>query len=778
MAAPDARDARTSAPRSPTTDLRMGLVGLAAWTGGLLAGLVAARPVTVLCVVVAPAVAGACWRWAGRVRGTALACLLVLVTVAGVALLRGERVTTDPVAVLAREGAQVAGRLVVTGDPRPFSSAHTDGVVLRWVLREVTGRGSTWRVRSPVLVIAPGSWSDVELGATVRVCGRLDRPEEGDRGLAAVLVATGDPEVLGEPDAWWRATAAVRASLRASVAHRPDPERVLVPALVAGDDAGLDPAVAEEFRATGLTHLLAVSGTNLTLLLGALLVLARAAGVRGRWLLVLGLLGVVAFVLLARTEPSVLRAAVMGVVGLLSLTRDGSGRAVRGLGVAVVVLLLLDPGLATTPVFALSVLATAGIVLLAPRWRDALARWLPRWLAEAIAVPTAAQLACTPVVAGLSGQVSLVAVVANLAAAPVVGPATVLGLLGGCLGLVWPAAGRLVGTLASWCVAWIVEVAHRGAALPTAAVGWGTSAAALGVLTALTVLVAWQGPRLVGHRVRGSAAALVLVVVVALRPPTLGWPPEGWVLVACDVGQGDALVLRTAPGRAVLVDVGPDPVAVTRCLDDLGVERIDLLVLTHFHADHVDGLDAVLASRPVDQVWVSRVLDPTEGARQVLAGSAAAGVPVSPAPYAATWRSGEVTLQVLWPEAGPVDPGPGDGSAANDASVVLLAQVAGLRLLLTGDVEPPGQEVLARMLPGLDVDLLKVPHHGSRYQDLDWLRSLHAEVAFTSVGEDNDYGHPSPDVVAALEAAGTEVLRTDTDGALALLRDGRWAVAG
>lgn len=746
----------------------MGLVGLAAWGGGLAAGLLPGGwrlVVAGACVVVPLLVAQRAPAWGA----TALACAVALLAVLGVAELRAERVGTDPTAALAGEGAAVSGSLVVTSDPRPIAAARGDAVVLRAQVRELTGRGSTWQVRSPVLVIAPVPWADVPLGAEVGFAGRLEGTEPGERHLSAVLVAVGEPRHRAEPDPWWRATAALRASLREAVAHRPAPERILVPALVAGDDVGLDPAVAEEFRATGLTHLLAVSGTNLTLLLGALLLTARALGVRGRALLVLGLLGVLGFVLLARTEPSVLRAAVMGVVGLLALTRGGGGRAVRSLGVAVLVLLLLDPALAVAPGFALSVLATAGIVLLGPRWRDALARWLPRWVAEAVAVPTAAQLACTPVVAGLSGQVSLVAVAANLLAAPLVGPATVLGLLAGCVGLVWPWAGRQVGTLATWCVGWIVEVAHRGAALPTAAVDWGTSGPALVLLTALTLVLAWRGPWLVGSRVRGVLVCLVLVVAVLVRPPTPGWPPRGWSVVACDVGQGDALVLATAPGRAVLVDVGPDPVAVDRCLDDLGVETLDLIVLSHFHADHVDGLRGALEGRTVGEVWVSRVLDPTDGAREVLALAQERGVPVRPAPYADTWTSGDVHLQVLWPTAGEPAAGPGDGSAANDASVVLLAEVHGLRVLLTGDVEPPGQAALARTLPGLDVDVLKVPHHGSRHQDLDWLLSLRPEVALLTVGEDNGYGHPAPDLVDALDGAGARVLRTDTDGALAVL---------
>ena len=168
-------------------------------------------------------------------------------------------------------------------------------------------------------------------------------------------------------------------------------------------------------------------------------------------------------------------------------------------------------------------------------------------------------------------------------------------------------------------------------------------------------------------------------------------------------------------------------------------------------------------------MWVSRALDPVDGARAALAEAADAGVPLHPAPYAGTWRSGVTHLQVLWPLPGEPDPGPGDGTTANDASVVLLVEVAGLRLLLTGDLEPPGQAALARTLPDLAVDVLKVPHHGSSYQDLEWLAGLGASVAVVSVGEGNDYGHPSPAVLAALESSGAHVLRTDTDGAVAVV---------
>jgi competence protein ComEC len=481
-------------------------------------------------------------------------------------------------------------------------------------------------------------------------------------------------------------------------------------------------------------------------------------------------------VLLARTEPSVLRAAVMGSVGLIAMSANGRQRGTRALGVAVVCLLLVDPPLASSMGFALSVLATAGILLVAPGWRDALGRWLPRWLAEAVAVPAAAQLACTPLVAAISGQVSLVAVATNLVVAPAVGPATVLGLGGGLLGLVAPWAGRIAGTLAAWCVAWIVLVARRGAGLPAAAVDWGTGVVPLVVLTLLSVGLAMAGPYLLRRRTTGLGCCLLLVLAVLVRPPTPGWPPDGWVMVACDVGQGDALVLRAGPGAGVVVDAGPDPAAVDACLDRLEVTSVPLVVLTHFHADHVDGLAGIADGRRVGAIETTPLADPPDGVADVTAVARGIGLVPARAPYGVPRTVGDLTLQVLWPTAQAPTVGPGDGSTANNASVVLLVQVRGVRLLLCGDIEPEGQAALARAFPGLRVDVLKVPHHGSRYQDLDLLASLGARLALVSVGADNDYGHPAPGTLAALAGTGARVLRTDVDGDLVVVeRDGRLA---
>jgi competence protein ComEC len=750
----------------------MPCLGAAAWLGAVGGTVARGASLAVLLagsVFLAAGVATAFRTRPGVLRATA-ALLLVALAAASIAALRAERVAHNPVSALAHDAAAVTVVGTVASDPHAVSGGFTEQVVWRLAVHRVTGRGRTLDLVTPVLVLGHGDDPPVPLGATVRLHGTLVPADDHD--LAALLRPSGDTELVERPGPWWRAASAVRQALRDSVAHRPAAQRALVPALVDGDDAEVAPGLQDAFGTTGLTHLLAVSGTNLTLVVGFLLWLGRWCRVRGRWLHLVAVAGIVGFVLIARTEPSVLRAAVMGTVGLVALGTDGRHRALRGLGSAVVVLVLVDPGLAVSAGFALSALATAGILLLAPAWRDALARWLPRWLAEAIAVPAAAQLACTPLVAAISGQVSLVAVAANLLVAPVVGPATVLGLAGGLLTLAWEPVGRVCGTLASWCVAWLVTVAEHGAALPMAAIGWGTGPLALAVLTVVTAVVAVVGPRLLRRPAAALGATGVLVVAVLVRPPTLGWPPDGWVLVACDVGQGDGLVLNAGPGQAVVVDTGPEPRSMDRCLDRLRIGQVPLLVLTHFHADHVDGIGGVFAGRRVGAVETTRLLDPPGGVHEVESAASEGGLTAAQVTYGAAVGVGPLTMQVLWPLPDSPTTGPGDGSTANEASVVLLVQVAGLRLLLTGDLEPEGQQTIARVVPGLHVDVLKMPHHGSRYQDEDWLLSLQPRVVLVSVGADNDYGQPAESSLQPLADAGAAVLRTDQHGDLAVVVDG------
>ncbi len=700
----------------------------------------------------------------------ALAIVATLVLAGGAlasAGLRAEAVRAGPLQALAAQGASIDVRGQVTSDAIRHEGRFAPYVLVFLTVTSVTARGVVMAVRSPLLVIGDVDWLKVSYGEKVDALGHLQPPDGPD--LAAVLIAASAPVVTGGPSQLDGAVARVRAGLTEAARPLATSERALLPALVDGDVSAMPEETTADFKTTGLTHLLAVSGSNLTLVLGFVLFVARRLRVRAYGLAVVGVVAVVFFVLVARPQPSVLRAAAMGVVALAGMSAGSRARGVRVLCVAVIALVLLDPWLARSFGFVLSTMASAGIVLLGSPWRDLLARWMPRWLAEALAVPMAAQLVCTPVIAMISGQVSIVAVVANLAVAPAVGPATVASLLAGLVAMASHPLGHGAGRLAGIPLWWIVWVAGHAARLPGASIEWGAGFASVVVLALLCVGVMILTPIVLPRRLPCLAAMCVLLVALLHPLGRFGWPPTGWVMVMCDVGQGDGLVLNAGHGSAVVVDTGPDPTAMGRCLDRLGVVRIPLVVLTHFHADHVDGLPAVLAGRSVGEIETSPYDEPADRYRNVMAQARAAHVPVTVAVVGERRRVGQLSWRVLGPPPA-TNHGEGDGgSGPNNASVIMLLTVAGIRILLGGDAEPEEEDAIMSNGANLRVDVLKEPHHGSAAQDPAFLAATHAAASMISVGVDNPYGHPASQTLAWLHQLGMAVYRTDQDGDIALV---------
>lgn len=719
----------------------------------------------------------------------AVACLGAAVLTA-VTLLHVSAARSGPVPVLAAEAAVATTELMVRTDPRVRSSPghRSTYVVLEADVLRLTRRGVTTAVRTPVVVTGPATWSEVEVGQRVRAVTRFAPTDQGERA-AAVLAARSAPALIARAGPLDRVASRLRAGLRAAVAGLPANERGLVPALVVGDVSRMPEQLEEDFRTAGLSHLTAVSGTNLTILLAFVLGAARWAGVRSWGLPLIGAGCAMGFVVLARPEPSVLRAAAMGVVGLAGLAVGSRRHGVPAVACAVLVLLMVDPWLGRTYGFALSVLATAGIIVLGPPFSEALARWLPRFAATAVGVPLAAQVACTPVVAVLSASVSAVAVVANMLVAPAVTPATVLGIAATLVSPVSLTGACVPGHLAGYAARWIVEIGTRAARMPGASLTWPSSALGVGVLTLLCVAAVVLAPRLLRRRgvTLALAGSLVAWIVHPVQPPAslgllTGWPPTGWVVVACDVGQGDALVLRAGPRSAVVVDTGPDPAYVDRCLTSLGVRQVPYVLLTHFHADHTTGLPGVARGRVVGEVGIRPGAATGDDARRVHDWADSAGVPVAAVAIGEERQVGALSWKVLGPAGRLADPesrgveaGSGDseeGAAENDSSVVILARIQGISVLVTGDVEPTGQRRLLSSGADLHATVLKVPHHGSRYQDPDFLRAVGARIAMISVGADNDYGHPAPSTIATLASVGARVVRTDESGAMAVVKDG------
>ncbi|MFB9324120.1 ComEC/Rec2 family competence protein, partial [Cryptosporangium minutisporangium] len=678
---------------------------------------------------------------------------------------------------VARSGTVVA-RLVVRDDPRP-SAARRGGAPL-WVVpasvEQLTADGIRHTVGGRVLVLGkhPG-WEGLLPGQPVVVEGRLLAPQRRDL-TAAVLSSTAAPQRVGEPPWLQRAAGSLRDGLRDVCGPLPDKPGGLLPGLVVGDTSELDPGVRDAFQQTGMTHLTAVSGANLAIMAG--LVLAALRGVRAGpgWSAALAAVAVAGFVVLARPSPSVVRAAAMCGFGLLALALGRPRAALPALCVSVVVLVLVDPALAAAPGFALSVAATAGLLLVAPAWSAGMQRRrVPALAADALAVPAAAQAACAPLIAAFSGTVSLTAIPANLLAAPTVAPATVLGLLAAVVAPVAEPVATALAWLGQWPAWWLVVVAERGAAVPDGLVRWSGGAAggwALAAVLAGGAFVArWRLPR----RLLAVVCVAVVVAALPIRVAAPGWPPPGWVVVACDVGQGDAVVLRAGAASAVVVDVGPDPTPVDGCLRRLGVEQVPLLLLSHLHLDHIGGLDGVLRGRAVGAIVVGPYAEPAENAAVVTRSARRFGVRIVRFTAGREVTAGAVALRVL----GPQRVLRGTRSDPNNNSLILRAEVRSVAVLLPGDAEHDAERALLDGGTPLAVDVLKVPHHGSAWSEPAFLDAAAPRVALIPVGVDNDYGHPDPGVLGHLAKRRARVLRTDHSGDLAVVagRDGALSTA-
>ncbi|MEV6062492.1 ComEC/Rec2 family competence protein [Nocardia asteroides] len=574
------------------------------WFAGVLLAVGAVVVAIALWVVWLWAVAHERERW--RVVAVAgLAAMLLAAGFGAAGAWRAHHVEAHPL----REsfGRTVSVLAVVTDDPKLMRAGGFGGQrpwIVHAALREFgSGPGST-RVGGSLVIIAQGAeWSALSPGQAVRFRGKVSEPTRSDLTVAA-LHPVAAPELVGIPPWWQRLATGVRADLSEAAARALSPAAAgLLPALVVGDTAALSDEVRDNFEIAGLQHLCVVSGANFTILLTALLALTRLLTLGPRSSAIAAAGTVVVFVVLARPDPSVLRAAAMGSVTVLALLTGRRKQALPALGAAVIGLLGVAPYLAVSAGFALSVLATAGLILLAPSWADWLrARGWWRAPAEIVAVAAAAFVVTLPLMVALSGRVSLVAILANALVAPVVGVITVIGAMGAALAWLWGDAAVAV----LWCARpplwWLLSVADRLAAVPgaTMAVPAGTlgGLVAAAIMVLLVAALRWSKTR----RLLAVCALGVSTVLIPMRLWHPGWPPDGWAVAMCDVGQGDGLALAVSPGAAVVIDTGPDPRAIRRCLDRLDITHVPLLVLTHPHADHIGGLAGALRGRTITAI--------------------------------------------------------------------------------------------------------------------------------------------------------------------------------
>lgn len=583
-----------------------------------------------------------------------------------------------------------------------------------------------------------------------------------ERRVAALIATRGDFIKLAEANFLQRLSAKIRDAFRKTAQSVGGESGALIPGLVIGDTSLESQGFVTDMRRVGLSHLTAVSGANFAIIAAFLLWLSQWIFKKVRSRLILTGAVLIGFIFLVRPSASVLRASVMSAVILIAKSRGVKADSVPSLGLAISSLILMDPFQAIDPGFALSVAATAGILVLAPKIQSYISdRFGHEKFAEVMAIPLSATIMCTPVILAISGLFSLVSIPANILAEPVVAPITIVGFIAAIISPLVPGLSHLLLVIIKPLAQIIVWISNFASDLPVLLLPKSYLGAAIAVgVIALIKLRKWLA--------LGISGCAVLIII--LLPGQ--WPGKYWQVANCNVGQGDGLVINLGDSSAIVIDVGPDSKLIDGCLKDLGITKIPLLVLSHFHADHVHGLDGALAGRRVSNIWVTNYGEPKSerDTALLLIGNIPSHVASVGERFDFQSAKGAVSISVLWPgktieEFAAI---PGDGSSINNSSIALLITVGSLRIFSAGDLEPPAQEAMMAGSKIGAVDIYKVSHHGSSYQYPPLMSELQPRVALISVGLGNSYGHPAATTVAALAALGTIVMRTDQDGAISV----------
>lgn len=546
----------------------------------------------------------------------------------------------------------------------------------------------------------------------------------------------------------------------------------LVPGLVLGDTTGQSDELTGAMRGSGLSHLTAVSGGNVAIVLGFFLAVFLLFGFCTRSLIIIAAIVLASYVLIVGFDASVLRASIMGSITLLAVLTQRAISTAWTLVLAVYLLTVFNPWLWLNWGFLLSVTATAALVWFSPKIIQLISWPKPYDIMTALLAATfAASWATAPVLAVLTGEISTVTLLANFLAAPLVAITTILGLVTVLIALVNPVLAMPSGFIAAVPAEMIGIIALRTASFPGAQLEVDRG------LNLLLFVALVMGLVLSILLLKNRKAILFSTLSLILSYPLLlgttrifdGWPPTNYFLIACDVGQGTAVVLPISSSSAVLIDTGPDGKEVGRCLAEAGIDEVPLLFISHFHADHAGGVISILNTKQVSRILTSPNLNPISTSAAINNRANQLNIPMNRVEAGASIGVGEYQIEVLSPSSTQT-------SNENDASLILRVTSGSQSFLFTGDIEPLGQQRLMKQ-SSPNVDLALVPHHGSKFQDPKFANWTGAELGIISVGE-NRFGHPSLETIANWQQS-AKLARTDEAGDLAVVRnESGWQVFG